>query len=142
MNRREHTDMIVIHCAYTTPDMDIGVEEIRDWHVNDRGWSDVGYHFIIRRDGIIELGRDLWRQGAHEPQVNERSVAICLVGGMGEDETPENNFTGPQWSSLAFSVNFLLAMYPGSRVAGHNEFRDDKECPCFSVAKYWYGEAA
>jgi hypothetical protein len=142
MNRREYTDMIVIHCSYTKPSMDVDAEWIRRVHVDEKGWDDIGYHLVILRDGMVELGRDLWRQGAHEPQVNHRSVAVCLVGGMSEDGKIEKNYTGPQWVALAFTVNFLLTMYPGSRVAGHNEFREDKECPCFNVAEYWYGEAA
>ena len=44
---------IVIHCSATKPSMDIGLREIRDWHVKDNGWRDVGYHFIRRRNGGI-----------------------------------------------------------------------------------------
>jgi len=66
-------------------------------------------------------------------------VAICLVGGMGAGGEPEDNFTGEQKISLAMIVTFLLRMYSGSRVAGHNEFDRGRECPCFNVREGWYG---
>ena len=59
MKMRTSTTHIVIHCADTYEDMDIGAEDIRKWHVEERGWSDIGYHKVIRRDGTVEDGRDL-----------------------------------------------------------------------------------
>jgi N-acetyl-anhydromuramyl-L-alanine amidase AmpD len=56
MELRKKTDYLIIHCAATKPSMDIGVNEIRKWHL-DRGWRDVGYHYMIRRNGEVELGR-------------------------------------------------------------------------------------
>jgi hypothetical protein len=69
MELRKKTDMLVIHCAATKATMDIGYKEIRKWHVEDRGWDDVGYHYIIRRDGKVEVGRPEGFQGAHAQAV-------------------------------------------------------------------------
>lgn len=55
-------DTIIVHCSATKPSMDIGVEAIRQWHMN-KGWSDIGYHYVIRRNGVVELGRDLDKDG-------------------------------------------------------------------------------
>jgi hypothetical protein len=74
MNPRTKTDTIVIHCAATKPSMNIGAEEIKKWHVDERGWSDIGYHFVITRDGTKELGRGLDLSGAHAKAVNGTSV--------------------------------------------------------------------
>ncbi len=49
-------NLFVIHCADTYATMDIGVKEIDGWH-RKRGWSGIGYHFVIRRNGIVETGR-------------------------------------------------------------------------------------
>ena len=70
----------IIHCSDTYPDMDIGVEEIRRWH-KERGWSDIGYHYVIRRNGKIEEGRNDGIVGAHAKGMNENSLGICMVGG-------------------------------------------------------------
>ena len=58
-------DRIVLHCSATPEGKDYSVETIRDWHVNGRGWSDIGYHYVIRLDGSVELGRPIDKIGAH-----------------------------------------------------------------------------
>ena len=128
---------IIIHCSATRPAMDIGVKEIRLWHVKDNGWSDIGYHGVIRRDGTLESGRPMDQIGAHTAGHNSDSIGICLVGGLADDgKTPERNFTGPQWSTLKRVVVDLVKKHPGATVHGHNEFAA-KACPCFDVPDWW-----
>ena len=122
---------LFIHCADTYPDMDIGVGTIRKWHV-DRGWSDIGYHWVIRRSGRLEAGRPPDREGAHAFGHNKDSLAICLVGGKGDDGKPETNFTAAQWETLADTVGTLTQVYNIKRVMGHNEV-STKACPTFNV---------
>jgi len=93
-------NLIVVHASYTPPSMDIGAETIRDWHVNDNGWDDIGYHYVITRAGEVEVGRPLEMAGAHVRGHNDDSIGVCLIGGMAEDEsTPECNFTHWQWDA-------------------------------------------
>lgn len=130
---------IIIHCAATPPTMDIGVETIRKWH-KDEGWDDVGYHFVIRRDGTIEIGRDMTTVGVHTAGKNTGSIGICLIGGITKQGKPENNFTEQQWSTLDTLVNDLREELPNSvRIHGHNEF-SAKACPSFDVQKWIKGE--
>mgnify|MGYP003138665795 FL=1 len=129
------TDYIVIHCSYTKPNMDIGLREIRDWHVNDNGWRDVGYHYIIRRNGEVELGRNVKDTGAHAAGYNHKSIGIALVGGMADDNSTEDNFTDKQWTTLLDLVKQKLIDYPDAKVIGHNEI-SEKDCPCFNVQKW------
>ena len=58
---RKNTDTIVIHCAATRPHMDVGAKEIREWH-KERGFEDIGYHYVIRRTGVVEIGRASCRE--------------------------------------------------------------------------------
>lgn len=74
-------NLIVVHCTYSRPSMDIGVEEIRKWHVEGNSWTDIGYHYVIRRDGTIEDGRPIERPGAHVKGHNSNSIGIAWVGG-------------------------------------------------------------
>lgn len=130
---------IIIHCAATRPSMDIGAKEIRQWHVRDNHWADIGYHGVIRRDGTFESGRSLDTPGAHTSGHNKNSIGICLVGGVAEDgKTPENNFTPAQWETLERTVRELLKKFPNATVHGHNEFAQ-KACPSFDVRKWWAG---
>ena len=75
---------IIIHCADTPASMDIGVEEICPWHL-ERHFSDVGYHHIIRRDGIDDRGRPHEQTGAHVAAHNANSIGVCMVGGKGKN---------------------------------------------------------
>jgi len=135
----EEVRYIVIHCAATKPSQDVGVEEIRLWHLR-RGWFDVGYHWIIRRDGTIEDGRPHDRPGAHARGVNHISLGICLVGGVAENGEPENNFTDDQWDALAGLVKGLKVGNPDAEVLGHRDLPNvNKACPSFDVRE-WYAK--
>ena len=100
MIKRKLTDTIVIHCSATPATMDIDVEKIREWHVKDNRWDDVGYHYVITRSGVLQKARPEEMQGSHARAVNGTSLGICLVGGMADDGGPENNFTMEQFLSL------------------------------------------
>lgn len=130
-------DEIIIHCSATRPSMDIGVEEITQWHTA-RGFSSCGYHFVIRRSGDVETGRAIEYRGAHARGRNANSIGIALVGGIGEENfTPDANYTEDQWESLEDLVLQLMEKYDVEHesVIGHNSI-SSKACPCFNVKKW------
>lgn len=137
---------LIIHCSATPPDMDIGAETIRGWHVKDNGWADIGYHHVIRRDGAVEPGRPEAMQGAHcsANNGNKDSIGVCLVGGVRRDGkrlVAENNFTPQQWAALKRLVRDLQRRYPAvDTILGHRDLDPRKECPSFSV-RDWAREA-
>lgn len=133
---RKTTDYIVVHCAATRPSMDIGAREIRQWHKRDNGWLDIGYHFVIRRDGTIEEGRKVDQVGAHVKDYNSISVGICLVGGVDDELKPQYNFTKEQEVSLKAKLQELKNKYPVAAIKGHRDFDSGKACPSFDVAKW------
>lgn len=125
---------IIIHCAATKPSMDIGAAEIKEWHLA-KGWSDIGYHYVIRRNGQIENGRNKDVPGAHTQGHNANSIGICLVGGINDEGDAANNFTKAQWSTLARLVRILKVDFSRASIHGHNEF-SPKACPSFNVQKW------
>ena len=130
---------VIIHCAYTKPSMDIGVEEINGWHWQ-RGFMSpygvsCGYHFVIRRDGTIENGRSLKEVGAHTKGANTSSIGICLSGGMGRKGGEDSNFTYQQYDSLRTLCQKLEVDFPGVTFHGHRDF-SSKACPCFDVKAF------
>ena len=135
MEPRSSTEYLVVHCSATKPSMDIGLREIKRWHVDDNGWRDVGYHYIIRRNGEVELGRSNRDTGAHAAGYNHKSISLCMVGGMAEDNSAENNFTAQQWTALLDLLKQIKVDYPEANVIGHNEI-SEKECPSFDVQKW------
>lgn len=121
-------DKIIIHCADTPTGRDVTVNEIRGWHL-DRGWSDVGYHYIIKIDGTIEVGRQEYVSGAHCRGYNSTSIGVCMIG--------RDVFTDEQYQSLGKLIRGLEARY-GAKVHGHYEF-SDKTCPNFDVGDWYAG---
>ena len=137
----------VVHCSATRSSQDIDVNQIREMHLQ-RGWSDIGYHFVIKRDGTLEVGRPISRAGAHVKGHNANSVGVCLVGGLNEETgKPENNFTKAQFDQLEELIETFLQVYPSiEKVCGHRDLSPDldgdgvveqhewlKQCPCFDV---------
>ena len=131
---------IIIHCSFTPETMDIGVEEITDWHVNGNGWDDIGYHWLIRRNGEVEKGRDESVVGAHARGHNYHSIGICLVGGKdGDTDRSVFNFNKMQMNTLDELVAKLIGQYPDVGIIGHRDV-SSKDCPCFDV-KTWFKNA-
>jgi hypothetical protein len=130
-------DYIVIHCAATMPSMDVPIERVRKWHLQ-RGWSDIGYHYYITRDGEIHKGRKLSTIGAHVRGYNKNSIGICYEGGINESGEPEDNRTPEQKKSLLKVVEILKFVFSGAIAQGHRDFPNvNKACPSFD-AKFEY----
>lgn len=140
MRRITRVDWLVIHCAATPADLDVGVVEIRRWHMQ-KGYSDVGYHYVIRRDGTVEKGRTDTTPGAHAKGYNVYSLGICLVGGLKKGTTKaENNFTDAQFAALWDLLRGLMGRYPEAEVLGHRDLPGvNKACPSFEV-RAWLEE--
>lgn len=125
-------DKIIIHCSATPEGRDFTVDQIRQWHLA-RGFSDIGYHYVVYRDGSVHPGRRESQVGAHTTGQNSRSIGICYIGGCAADgRTPRDTRTPAQRNALISLVQTLRRKYPAATVHGHNEFAR-KACPCFDV---------
>lgn len=133
----EEIKYLVVHCSATPPKMDIGKHEITQWH-KARRFRTIGYHYVIRRDGMLEYGRDLNEQGAHVKGHNHYSIGICMVGGVDEDGNPQDNFTTFQYQELARLLHKLKGMHSDAIIQGHRDFSGVKKaCPSFDVKSWW-----
>ena len=140
---RSITDLI-IHCTATrsewwkTRSATHKVNEVRKWHMKDNGWSDIGYHFLIDRDGKVVEGRPLERSGAHTKGHNKSSIGIALFGGHGGSENDQfgDHFTPAQEAALRALIDRLQSQFGSLKVSGHNQYAA-KACPCFKVPE-WY----
>lgn len=125
-------DDIIIHCTATPCGREVSVEEVRRWH-KARGFSDIGYHYLIALDGTVSVGRPMERAGAHCKGHNARSVGVCYVGGTDALGKPADTRTPQQKRSLRNLVAELRRRFPEAAVHGHNDYAA-KACPCFRVA--------
>lgn len=162
----DNINYIVVHASATPPSQDIGFKEIDDMHRartyrtrsgKTRNWSGCGYHLIIRRDGVPEMGRSLQTKGAHVGGVghNHDSWGICMIGGVTEDGKPDDNYTALQMNTLELLIRGLLHRAPNAEVVGHRDLSRDlngdgvidkedwmKDCPCFYVVDWWKSVAS
>lgn len=124
---------IIVHCTANTATSKISLQDIRDFHIHKRGWSDIGYHFVIFADGRVEKGRPVQRSGAHCKGHNSHSIGIAYVGGILKDGTPSDTRTPEQKTAIVELIKQLKQAYPGiKRVSGHREYAN-KACPCFDA---------
>lgn len=126
---------IIIHCSDSPDNVDIGVKEIRVWHTapppNGRGWRDIGYHYVVRRSGLVEVGRyengdsvlEGAEIGAHVAGHNADTLGVCWVG--------RDRLEPAQKTALLRHVRHLMALHgvPVENVLGHYELQPAKTCP-------------
>lgn len=124
---------IIIHCSATKEGKDYTVQDIKRWHL-DRGFSDIGYHYVIYRDGSIHTGRDINVGGAHCTNHNAKSIGICYIGGLDSLGKPKDTRTEKQKEALLTLLKQLRKLYPKATIHGHYEFAN-KACPCFNPKK-------
>ena len=126
---------IIVHCSATREGENFDVAEIRKWHVEGRGWSDIGYHFYIDLYGEIHKGRDIDKIGAHCKGNNRGSIGICYCGGVEADgKTPKDTRLDCQKEALTAVLRTLKAMYPEAVIHSHNDFAN-KACPSFNATE-------
>jgi len=140
-------DEIIVHCTATRPEWmeanatSAKVAELKRWHCDPkpkgRGWSDIGYHFVVDRNGAVAEGRPLARSGAHCRGRNANSIGVTLVGGFGSDADDQfdEHFTQDQADALVALLNRLSTEHKISKITGHHDYAN-KACPGFRMAQF------
>lgn len=129
---------IIVHCTATPEGRDFTVDDVRRWHTTPvskggRGWSDIGYHYVIGRHGELWEGRDVDISGAHCSGHNSNSIGVCYVGGMdAKNKEPKDTRTLQQKAVLLSLLMDLRRIYPNAKIHGHRDFAN-KKCPSFDA---------
>ena len=139
---------IIVHCTATRPDwwdkktINEQVKEVEKWHVVDRGWKAIGYHYLVGRSGEVVQGRPIEMIGSHARGHNKDSIGIALFGGFGSDadDLATDHFTPLQLAAAYDLIRKLQGQYniKNERVIGHNRI-SSKACPGFRVQKWLAG---
>lgn len=145
-------DSIIIHCSATRAGQDLRAKDIDRMH-RQRGFSCVGYNFVVDLDGTVENGRPLTMEGAHcnskgfsGVSYNKHSIGICYIGGLDASGRPVDTRTDEQKVALRNLVAKLCREYDIIELLGHRDTSPDldgsgeveprefiKACPCFEV---------
>lgn len=120
---------IIIHCSASKDTNLENWESLKRYHINDRKWSDIGYHFGIEKienEYLYLLGRDLNTMGAHCFGQNRNSIGICLVGNY-DNNSPSKE----QYIILARLCKTLMRKYTISllNIKPHWVYNIHKTCP-------------
>lgn len=133
VSKRKITE-IIVHCTATQEGKHFTVSDITRWH-KQRGFSTIGYHYVIYLDGTRHLGRNVNISGAHCENHNSHSIGVCYVGGLASDgKTPKDTRTQAQKTALLALLRELRRIYPMARIYGHRNFAN-KACPSFDAKR-------
>lgn len=132
-------DEIYVHCAATPEGKHFEVSDIIKWHL-ERGFSTIGYHYVVLLDGTIQKGRDELFSGAHCKGRNSRSVGVCYIGGCKNAKglPPKDTRTPAQKSALKSLLKELKSKYPKAKIMGHRDCpspKVSKACPSFDAKR-------
>ena len=130
---RRFITLIVVHCSATPAGREVSVADIDRWH-RRRGFSCIGYHYVVGLDGTVHAGRSVHRVGAHCLGHNRNSIGVCYVGGLDSGGRPADTRTEEQKQALAELLGRLRRLYPEARIRGHRDFAA-KACPCFDATE-------
>lgn len=129
---RRSIDYIAVHCTASREGQAMTVEQIRAGH-KEKGWSDIGYHYVVTLDGRVHLGRDVDVAGAHVSGYNSNSIGISYVGGL--ENRPgvaynklkaKDTRTKAQKKALQDLLVCLRRLYPYAKIQGHRDFSPDR----------------
>ena len=130
---------IILHCTATPEGKDYTVADIRKWHMQGNGWKDIGYHYVIYRDGTIHVGRPIEQIGAHCSGHNNNTIGIVYVGGLAADgKNAKDTRTVAQKEAMYTLCKILCDTLGIKKISGHNQYAA-KACPSFDV-KAWRKE--
>lgn len=144
---KRKVDLIVIHCSATKETVNYTFEQCIKDH-KARGFKTCGYHYFIRRDGMVHIGRPLQNQGAHVANFNRHSIGICYEGGLDAKGKAKDTRTPEQKQAIIRCINESLEWANGTvkRICGHRDLSPDKNgngivepnewvkmCPCFNA---------
>lgn len=115
---------VFVHCSASDRPEHDSAAVIERWH-KEKGWAGIGYHYFIRKNGALELGRDLSKIPAAQEGHNTGTIAICLHG------LERDNFTDAQFDTLRILCAQINHAYKGAvTFHGHCEVAK-KACPVF-----------
>lgn len=131
--------LLIVHCSATPQGVSLSFEDCCRDHIRHRGFSDIGYHFYLTRDGEIHRGRPLEKTGAHCLHHNRHSIGICYEGGLDAASQPADTRTPAQKASLIALLRELRRLFPRALIVGHHDLNPVKPCPCFEAEREYRG---
>ena len=128
---------IFVHC--TAGPQNQTVETIKNYWKSHNGWTNPGYHYIIKANGEIVNLQPEEKISNGVAGYNSTSINVCYIGGVDKNGKPIDNRTDAQKESLIKILKELKSRYPDAEIMGHRDIwgPDQKKwkkwCPCFDA---------
>ena len=136
MKNPRNISLIVVHCSATRANKNFTIEALEACH-KARGFTTIGYHYYITKDGTLYPGRPESQMGAHAKGYNAHSIGICYEGGLDKNGRPADTRTIAQKVTMEELLKSLCLDYPDAKILGHRDLPGvRKECPCFDTKKW------
>ena len=132
-------DTLVIHCSATEDSGTVSWNAIRKYHVEVKGWSDIGYHFGIENIGSRTeclIGRIPLIPGAHVSGHNSYSLGLCIVGDFDLYKPSETT-----WDFTVKICRWIVSQWKIEKILGHRELFNGKTCPGVNFDMHLFREA-
>lgn len=124
---------IIIHCTATPEGREVTIKDLQRWHIEERGWSDIGYHYFIDLKGVVYPCRPLAKIGSHTKGENKFSIGIAYAGGMDKAmRVSKDTRTPEQKEALDCLLHELKDRFQDAMIYGHRDF-STKDCPSFDA---------
>ena len=113
LSTRSKTNVIVLHHAAAKV---CTAKQVDSWHKGN-GWTGIGYHFFVRKDGSIYRGRPEWAVGAHASGHNSDTIGICAEGNYDEEKAMPD----AQKTAIKELLRYLKCKYPAAVLKRHSD---------------------
>lgn len=125
---------IILHIIDSDNPKHDNIETIRAWHMEERGWVDVGYHKYINSQGEIQDGRPLDQMGAHTKGHNKNTFGLATFGKFGTQRTQK------QYAGIIGAIMDLKIQFPSIiKVSQHSDHDQKKpHCAGFTKSQMYY----
>jgi len=129
-------EYIIVHATATPEGREHDAADIDRWH-RARGWSQIGYNYVVKLNGQVEFGSPVELIPAHAVGYNKNSIAVVYVGGTDLDGKPKDTRTPQQKEAMLQLLEALKEEYPTAMIIGHNDV-SSKACPCFNAKQEYH----
>lgn len=135
--QREYTQLVVYHTS-TDYTQNFDRDQLVTWYRNEYDISDVNYHFLLLRDGRIQINKSIEEQTEHTPVANHNpfSISLAFMGGLNNGKQDIDSSAGAQWRTFRKFMACFYSVLPGGQVFGHSDINPNAVDPGFDVVRY------
>ena len=132
---KDNVEHIIVTASNTKTNKDLTTAEL-EIRRSQEGYPDIGYHYVITRDGYSHAGIHTSICGTHTYRFDATSIGILIIGGHTSRGNPVNNYNKVQLIALAGLLDILTLQFPNAKIVGSGELIGGTN-PHFNVGEFY-----